>query len=151
MELATLGAALADGIQGTFSGELIRPGDPGYDDARMVKNGMIDRRPALIARPADEASVAALVGLAREKGLPLAVRCGGHSVSGHATCDDGIVVDMGNFNSIEVDPAAKIVRAGGGVTWGELDDATQRDGLAVTGGRVSTTGIAGLTLGAGSG
>ena len=151
MELATLGAALADGIQGPFSGDLYRPGDPGYDQARMVKNGMIDRRPALIGRPADETSVAALVNLAREREVPLAIRCGGHSVSGHGTCEGGLVIDMSAFNSVEVDPAAKIARAGGGVSWGELDDATQRHGLAVTGGRVPTTGIAGLTLGSGSG
>src|SRR3954453_17238575 len=151
MELATLGAALADGIQGTFSGDLYRPGDPGYDEARMVQNGMIDRRPALIARPADEQSVAAVVSLAREGGLALAIRCGGHSVSGHGTCDGGVVLDMSGFKSIEVDAAGKIARAGGGVTWGEFDDATQQHGLAVTGGRVPTTGIGGLTLGSGSG
>lgn len=151
MELGTLGAALADGIQGTFSGDLYRPGDPGYEEARNVKNSMIDRRPALVGRPADEAGVAALVDLARERGLPLAVRCGAHGVSGHGTCDGGIVIDLGGLNSIEVDPAAKIARAGGGVSWGELDDATQRHGLAVTGGRVPSTGIGGLTLGSGSG
>jgi FAD/FMN-containing dehydrogenase len=151
MELGTLGAALAEGIQGTFSGDLHRPGDPGYEDARRVKNSMIDRRPALIGRPTDEAGVVALVNLARERGLPLAVRCGAHSVSGHGTCEGGVVIDLGALNTIEVDPAAKIARAGGGTTWGELDDATQRHGLAVTGGRVSSTGIGGLTLGSGSG
>ena len=151
MELVTLGAALADHLRGTFSGDLIQPGDPGYEDARLVKNAMIDRHPALIARPGDENGVAAVIGLARERGLPLAVRGGGHSVSGHSTCDGGIVLDMSSFRSIEVDPAAKIARAGGGVVWGELDDATQRHGLAVTGGRVSNTGVAGLTLGSGSG
>jgi FAD/FMN-containing dehydrogenase len=151
MELATLGAALADDIQGTFSGDIHRPGDDGYEAARKVKNGMIDRRPALIAKPADEAGVAAIVNLAREQGLALAVRCGGHGVSGHGTCDGGILLDLTGLNSVEVDPNAKIARAGGGVTWGELDDATQRHGLAVTGGRVPTTGIGGLTLGSGSG
>src|SRR3954452_9991035 len=103
MELATLGAALADGIQGTFSGDLYRPGDPGYDDARKVKNGMIDRRPALIAQPGDEESVAAVINLARDRELPLAVRCGGHSVSGHGTCEGGVLLDMGAFNAVEVD------------------------------------------------
>src|SRR3954454_11055007 len=151
MELGTLGAALADGIQGTFSGDLYRPGDDGYDDARHVINKMIDRSPALVGRPADEAGVTALVNLARERGLPLAVRCGGHGVSGHGTCDGGVVIDLSALNSVEVDPAAKIARAGGGVTWGLMDDATQRHGLAVTGGRVPTTGIGGLTLGSGSG
>jgi FAD/FMN-containing dehydrogenase len=151
MELATLGAALADGIQGTFSGDLYRPGDPRYEEARFVKNGMIDRRPALIGRPLDEAGVAALVTLAREQNLPLAIRCGGHGVSGHGTCEGGVVIDLGGLNAVELDPAAKIARAGGGTTWGELDDATQRHGLAVTGGRVPSTGIGGLTLGSGSG
>ena len=151
MELATLGAALADGIQGTFSGDLSTPGDPGYDEARHVKNMMIDRRPALIGRPTDEAGVQALVNLARERELPLAVRCGGHGVSGHGTCDGGVVIDLSALNTVEVDPIAKIARAGGGTNWGEFDDATQRHGLAVTGGRVPDTGIGGLTLGSGSG
>src|SRR3954453_15216573 len=151
MELGTLGATLAGGIQGTFSGDLYRPGDPGYDDARRVKNGMIHRQPALIGRPVDEPGVVALANLARENGLPVAGRCGAHSVSGHGTCEGGVVVDLGELNSVEVDPAGKIARAGGGTNWGELDDATQRHGLAVTGGRVPSTGIGGLTLGSGSG
>src|SRR3954453_7803867 len=151
MELATLGAALADGIQGTFSGDLYRPGDPGYEEARQVWNGMIDRRPALVGTPSDEDGVRALVNLAREKDLPLAVRGGAHSISGHGTCEAGVVIDLSLLKSIEVDPAAKIARAGGGVKWGELDDATQRHGLAVTGGRDPDTGIAGLTLASGSG
>jgi FAD/FMN-containing dehydrogenase len=112
---------------------------------------MIDRHPALVGRPTDEEGVAALVNLARERGLTLAVRCGGHSVSGHGTCEGGIVIDLSGLNSIEVDPEAKLATAGGGTTWGELDAATQEHGLAVTGGRVSNTGIGGLTLGSGSG
>jgi FAD/FMN-containing dehydrogenase len=151
MELGTFGAALADGIQGTFSGDLYRPGDPGYDDARRVWNGMIDRRPALVGRPADEAGVQQLVNLAREERLPLAVRGGAHGISGQSTCDGGIVIDLGGLDSIEVDPAAKIARAGGGVRWGQFDEATQRHGLAVTGGRDADTGIGGLTLASGSG
>jgi FAD/FMN-containing dehydrogenase len=151
MELATLGAALADGIQGTFSGDLYHPGDAGYEEARSVWNGLIDRRPALVGRPSDEAGVQALVNLAREKDLPLSVRGGAHSISGLGTCDGGVVIDLGGLKSIEVDPAAKIVRAGGGVKWGELDEATQKHGLAVTGGRDPDTGIGGLTLASGSG
>jgi FAD/FMN-containing dehydrogenase len=151
MELATLGAALADGIRGTFSGDLHQSGEAGYEEGRRVKNGMIDRRPALIARPTDEAGVAAIVDLARDQGLELAVRCGGHGVSGHGTTDGGILLDLTGLDSIEVDPNAKIARAGGGVTWGDLDAATQEHGLAVTGGRVPSTGIGGLTLGSGSG
>jgi FAD binding domain/Berberine and berberine like len=151
MELATLGTTLAHDVRIRFSGELWTPEDPGYDEARHVINTMIDRRPALVGRPADEDDVAALVNLARDRGLALAVRCGGHGVSGHGTCDGGVVIDMSGMNSIEVDPAAKTAKAGGGVTWGEMDAATQEHGLAVTGGRVPTTGIAGLTLGSGSG
>src|SRR3954453_11511852 len=151
MELGTLGAALADGIQGTFSGDLYRPGDDGYDDARHVINKMIARSPALVGRPADEAGLTARVNLARERGLPLAVRCGGHGVSGHGTCDGGIVLELGAFKKVDIDPAGKIVRAGAGLMWGDLDAATQEHGLAVTGGRVSTTGVGGLTLGSGSG
>jgi len=151
MELATLGAALADGLQGTFSGEIYRPGDPGYEEARRVWNGMIDRRPALIGRPTDEAGVQALVNLAREEGLALSVRGGSHGISGHGTCDGGIVIDLRGLNTIEVDPVARIARAGGGTKWGEFDDATQRHGLAVTGGRDPDTGIGGLTLASGSG
>jgi FAD/FMN-containing dehydrogenase len=151
MELATLGAALADGIQGSFSGDIYRPGDPGYEEARRVWNGMIDRRPALVGRPSDEDGVQALVNLAREEGLLLSVRGGAHGISGPGTCDGGIVIDLSGLKTIEVDPAAKIARAGGGVKWGELDEATQRHGLAVTGGRDPDTGIAGLTLASGSG
>src|SRR5438477_3506877 len=151
MELATLGTTLAHDVRIRFSGELWTPEDEGYDDVRRVKNGMIDRRPALIGRPADEDDVVALVSLARERGMELAVRCGGHGVSGHGTSDGGVVIDLSGLNSIEVDQDAKTAKAGGGVTWGELDAATQEHGLAVTGGRVPSTGIAGLTLGSGSG
>src|SRR3954467_3827419 len=106
MELATLGATLADGIQGTFSGDLYRPGDPGYEEARGVWNGMIDRRPALVGRPNDEAGVQELVNLARERALPLSVGGGGHSISGLGTCDAGIVIDLAGLKMIDVDPAA---------------------------------------------
>jgi FAD/FMN-containing dehydrogenase len=151
MELGTLGATLADRIQGTFSGDLYRPSDPGYEEARRVWNAMHDRRPALVGRPADEAGVQQLVNLARGESLLLSIRGGAHSISGQGTCDGGVVIDLAGLKTIEVDPAAKIVRAGGGVKWGELDDATQRHGLAVTGGRDPDTGIGGLTLASGSG
>jgi FAD/FMN-containing dehydrogenase len=134
-----------------FSGRLIRPGDPGYDDARTVFNAMIDRRPAVIARCATTADVAAAVGFAREGGLPVAVRSGGHSVAGLSVCDDGIVIDLGGLKTIDVDATAKTVRAGGGVLWGELDAATQEHGLHTPGGRVTTTGIGGFTTGGGYG
>jgi FAD/FMN-containing dehydrogenase len=138
-------------IRGRFTGELFEPDDDGYDDARIVFNGMIDRRPRLIVRCSGAADVAAGILLARETGLPLAVKGGGHGVNGHAVCDDGIMLDLSPMKQIDVDPEARVVRAQAGVNWGEFDAATQAHGLATTGGRVTTTGIAGLTLGAGSG
>jgi FAD/FMN-containing dehydrogenase len=135
----------------TFSGELIRPGDPRYDESRAVFNAMVDRRPALIARCATTADVVAAVQFAQESGLAVAVRSGGHSVAGFGVCDGGIVIDLGGLKTIEVDPAAKTVRAGGGVLWGELDAATQEHGLQTPGGRVTTTGIGGFTTGGGYG
>jgi FAD/FMN-containing dehydrogenase len=134
-----------------FSGQVLHPGDEGYDEARQVFNGMIDRRPALIARCANADDVAAAVNLAREHYLPLSVYGGGHGVTGSAVVDAGICVDLRGMTGIAVDPEARTVRAEGGLTWGELDAATQEHGLALTGGRVSETGVAGLTLGSGSG
>src|SRR2546423_7045374 len=138
-------------IRGRFTGELLEPGDDGYNEARTVFNAMIDRRPRLIVRCSGAADVVAGVLLARETGLPLAVRGGGHGVNGHAVCDDGIMLDLSPLKRIDVDPEARVARAQAGVTWGEFDAATQAHGLATTGGRITTTGIAGLTLGAGSG
>jgi FAD/FMN-containing dehydrogenase len=117
----------------------------------MVWNGLFDRRPALIARCRSVDDVVAAVNFARETGLELAVRGGGHSAVGHGSCDDGIVVDLSQMNAIEINPDARIARAQAGMTWAQFDAATQEYGLAVTGGRFSTTGIAGLTLGSGSG
>lgn len=134
-----------------FQGPLIGPEDPAYEEARRVFNGMIDRRPAVIARCTRVADVQAAVGFARANGLLVAVRGGGHHVAGHATCDGGIVIDLSPLKDISVDPETRAVRAGGGVTWGEFDRETQVHGLATTGGRASTTGIAGQTLGSGSG
>jgi FAD/FMN-containing dehydrogenase len=134
-----------------FSGTLIHPGDDAYDDARSVFNGMIDRRPALIARCASADDVVAAVNLGREQDLPLSVYGGGHGVTGSAVVDAGICVDMRGMKGISVDPEARTLRAEAGLTWGEVDAAVQEHGLALTGGRVSTTGIAGLALGSGSG
>jgi FAD/FMN-containing dehydrogenase len=134
-----------------FAGELIGPDHPGYDEARRVYNGAIDRRPALIARCTGPQDVRAALAIARERELAVAVRGGGHSISGFSTCDDGIVIDVGPIDHARVDPAARRGRFGAGLTWGAFDAATQAHGLAVTGGRVTHTGVAGLTLGSGSG
>ena len=134
-----------------FGGELIGPGDAGYDEARKVFNGMVDRRPAVIARCTSAGDVAAAIRLARDNHLPLSVRGGGHGVTGSAVVDGGVCIDLRGMKGIEVDPVGRTVRAEGGVQWGEFDAATQAHGLAVTGGRHPDTGIAGLTLGSGSG
>lgn len=135
----------------SFHGHLISPGDPEYETARPVYNAMIDRRPALIARCADTADVVAALAYARERGLLVAVRGGGHNGAGLGTCDDGIVIDLSGLRSIEVDPAGRTVRVGGGCTWGEVDRATGEHGLATPSGIISTTGVGGLTLGGGLG
>jgi FAD/FMN-containing dehydrogenase len=151
MAATILDESAIQAIRGRFVGDLLEPGDDGYDEARTVFNAMIDRSPRLIVRCAGAADVAAGVLLAGETGLPLSIRGGGHGVNGHAVCDDGIMLDLSPLKRIEVDPEARVARAQAGVNWGEFDAATQAHGLATTGGRVRTTGIAGLTLGAGSG
>ena len=132
-------------------GALIQPGDSEYDAARAVWNGMIDRRPRLIVQPADAGDVITAVNYAREQGLLLAIRGGGHSAAGLAVCDGGMVIDLSSMREVQVDPARRIARAQGGATWGDFDRATQAHGLATTGGLISSTGIAGLTLGGGQG
>jgi FAD/FMN-containing dehydrogenase len=134
-----------------FAGELVSPDDGRYDDARQVWNGAIDRRPALIARCAGPADVAAALRVAREGEMPVAVRGGGHGVAGLAVCDDGLVIDLSPMRAIAVDAGNRTARAQAGVLWGELDAATQAEGLATVGGIVTHTGIAGLTLGGGIG
>jgi FAD/FMN-containing dehydrogenase len=138
-------------LDSTFTGELIGPHDPGYDEARRLCNGMIDKRPALIARCTGPEDVQIALAHARENGLIVSVRGGGHSTAGYSCCDDGIVIDTGPMKNIDIDVERRTGRFGAGLTWGELDAATQRHGLAVTGGRVTHTGVAGLTLGSGSG
>lgn len=135
----------------TFRGALLRPGDVGYDEARRVHNGLVDKRPALIAQCRNASDVADAIRLAQQLGLEVAVRAGGHNVAGRATIDDGLMIDLAQMKEIHVDPERRRVRAQAGVTWAELNRETQRHGLAVTGGVVSSTGIAGLTLGGGLG
>ena len=134
-----------------FAGELIGPDDPGYEQARRTFNGAVDKRPALIARCTGPEDVQAALACARERDLVVAVRGGGHSASGYSCCDDGIVIDTGPMKHVQIDVERRTGRFGAGLTWGEFDAATQEHGLAVTGGRVTHTGIAGLTLGSGSG
>jgi FAD/FMN-containing dehydrogenase len=132
-------------------GALLRPHDDGYDTARRVWNGNVDRRPAAIARCLDAADVQRAVGFARDEGLLLSVRGGGHSAPGYGTNDGGLVIDLSLLKAITVDADARTAQVGGGVLWRELDEETQRAGLATTGGTVSNTGVAGLTLGGGLG
>ncbi len=135
----------------TFSGELIAPDHQDYNTARKLFNGAFDKRPALIARCTGPQDVQAALAYAREQDLVVAVRGGGHSIPGYSSCDDGIVIDTGPMKSVEINVENRTGRFGAGLTWGELDAATQEHGLAVTGGRISHTGVAGLTLGSGSG
>jgi FAD/FMN-containing dehydrogenase len=149
--MTALDQASSAELSARFSGVLLRPGESGYDDARRVHNGMIDRRPALIARCLGTADIADAVNFARVRGLDLAVRGGGHNVAGRAVCDDGLMLDLSLMRGIHVDPVRRTARAQGGVTWREFNRETQAHGLATTGGVISTTGIAGLTLGGGLG
>jgi len=135
----------------TLRGPAIRPGQEGYEAARRVYNGMIDRRPRLIVQCADVADVIRCVDFAREQRLPLAVRGGGHSAPGFGTCDDGMVIDLARLKGIRVEPANRVVRVEGGCTWGDVDHATHVFGLATPGGLISTTGVGGLTTGGGFG
>jgi FAD/FMN-containing dehydrogenase len=150
-----MAAVLPENIVGKFRaslhGALIMPGDNGYDPGRRVWNATVDKHPALIVYCADAGDVLRSVAFAQQQGLPVAVRSGGHNVAGNAVCDDGIVIDLSRMKRIEVDAAARVARAQAGMVWGEFDYATQAVGLATTGGIVSRTGIAGLTLGGGIG
>src|SRR5215217_2881088 len=147
----TLDNQLVHELGGRVSGPVLSPNDPGYDEARRVHNGLVDRRPALIARARTADDVVAALAFARRTGLEVSVRGGGHNVAGRAVSDGGLMIDLAEMNAIAVDPGRATATAQGGVTWGELNVATDAHGLAVTGGAVSTTGIAGLTLGGGLG
>ncbi|MDF2763842.1 MAG: FAD-binding oxidoreductase [Rhodospirillales bacterium] len=147
---SSLSQALTE-LARSFSGQLLRPGDPGYEEARKVHNGLVDKRPALIARCAGVADIADAVRLGQELNLEVAVRGGGHNVTGRATTEGGLMIDLAGMKGIHVDPRTRTARAQGGVTWAEYNRETQLHGLATTGGAVSSTGIAGLTLGGGLG
>ena len=151
MSQLAIPAPAVDELRSKVLGEVVTPVDPAYEEARLVWNGMIDRRPALVVRCSRTPDVAAALACAREHGLPVSVRCGAHSTPGYSSCDGGIVIDLRPMNGVEVDAESRTARVQGGAVWAELDAATQEHGLAVTGGRVSDTGVAGLALGSGSG
>ena len=140
-----------DALRADLRGCLLLPTDQDYDEARRVWNGMIDRRPALIARCAGVADVIAAVKLAKAHDLVVAVKGGGHNIAGNAVCQDGLMIDLSTMRSVYVDRDARTARAEGGATWGDFDAETQAFGLATTGGLISSTGVAGLTLGGGIG
>jgi FAD/FMN-containing dehydrogenase len=148
---APLSDEIIEALAATLRGPVLGPNDPGYDDVRRVWNGMIDRYPAVIARCAGTADVVACVDFARERGLSLSVRGGGHNVAGNAVRDGALMIDLSLMKGVHVDPLNRSARAAAGVTWGEFDRETQLFGLATPGGEVTTTGIAGFTLGGGMG
>jgi FAD/FMN-containing dehydrogenase len=143
-------AAIA-AFRGRLRGTLLAQGQDGYDAARRIQNGLIDRRPALIARCAGTADVVEAVGFARDRGLLLSIRAGGHNVAGHAMNDGGLVIDLSDMRGVHVDPVRRTARVAGGATWGDVDRETQTFGLAAPGGVVASTGVAGLSLHGGYG
>jgi FAD/FMN-containing dehydrogenase len=151
MTAATIDADRVDAFSVSISGTVLQPGEDHYEAARRVHNGLIDKRPALIARCRGAADVSAAVGLARETGLEISIRGGGHNIAGRSVTDGGLMIDLAEMKGMYVDPEARTIRAQGGVIWSEFNRETAVHGLAVTGGAISTTGIAGLTLGGGLG
>src|SRR5215469_1408247 len=147
----TLSKAAIEQLARGLRGQLLRPGETGYDTARTIWNAMVDRRPAIIARCAGVSDVLRSVDFARNHGLLLSVRGGGHNVAGNAVCDGGLMIDLSPMRGIRVDPQQRTVRADGGCTWRDLDHETAAFGLATTGGIIPATGIGGLTLGGGLG
>ena len=149
--MGTLSVQQVEAFRSKFVGSALVTDDPGYDDARRIHNGLIDKRPAIIARCGGPGDAAAAVRLGRQTGLEISVRGGGHNVAGKAVTEGGVMIDLAPMKQIRVDPHARTITAEGGVTWGELNEAAHLHGLATTGGVISTTGIAGLTLGGGIG
>lgn len=150
-ERRDIGASALERLRSSLRGELLSDGTPAYESARAVYNGMIDRRPALIARCADVADVIRSVALARDHALLVSVRGGGHNGPGLSVCEGGLMIDLSRMRGVRVDPEARTVRVGGGCVWGDVDHATHAFGLATVSGIISTTGVAGLTLGGGHG
>jgi FAD/FMN-containing dehydrogenase len=151
MDMAVSATEIVDALQASFSGTILTPGTGDYEDVRRVHNGLIDKRPAVIARCRTSKDVSTAIGLARDAGLEISVRGGGHNIAGKAVTDGGLMVDLSLMKDVTVDADARTITAQGGVTWGELNDAAHAHGLATTGGVISSTGIAGLTLGGGIG
>jgi len=149
--MTRLNTAALEGFQQRISGEVITSADPAFDSVRRIHNGMIDRHPAVIVRCIGVADVIDAIDLALSQGLEIAVRGGGHNVAGRAVCDNGLMIDLSLMKGSWVDPRSRKIRVEGGVTWGEFNRATQVHGLAATGGAISSTGVAGLTLGGGFG
>ena len=147
----TAEAHSSETLRAQLAGSILLPSDAAYEDARRVHNGLIDRRPAMVARCHGTADVQAAVRFGRERGLELAVRGGGHNVAGHAVCDGGLMIDLSGMRGVHVDPRSRRARAQGGATWGDYNRETQLHGLASTGGIISSTGVGGLTLGGGLG
>ncbi|WP_411102566.1 FAD-binding oxidoreductase [Streptomyces sp. cmx-4-9] len=146
-----MGKLSAEQLRDRVRGQVVTPDDEGYDQARTVHNAMIDKKPAVVVHCANAGDVMAAVDFARENGIDLAVRGGGHSVPGFGTCDGGVVADLSAMRGVRVDPVRRTARAEGGATWGDFNAATHAFGLATTGGIISTTGVGGLTLGGGIG
>ena len=140
-----------EGLAGAVKGRVVERGDSGYDEARALYNAMIDKHPAAVAYCTDEADVSAAVRFARDRGLRIAVRGGGHNGAGLGSVDDGLIIDLSSMNEITVDPAARMVRVQGGALLRDVDAATHEHGLAVPAGIIGTTGVGGLTLGGGVG
>ena len=149
--MANISAGAVDELQTGISGTVSRPGEAGYDEAVNIWNAAIGRRPAVVASCTTSQDVAAALAFARQQGLEVSVRGGGHNYAGFSLCEDGLMIDLTPMKAVSVDPGARRAKCGGGTTWGELDAATQAHGLAVPGGFISRTGVAGLTLGGGFG
>ena len=140
-----------EAFRSSLLGDILLPADAGYDEARSIHNGMIDRHPAMIVRCKDRVDAAATVSYCGSNNLLLSVHCGGHSVAGFSVCEGGVMIDLTPMNQVEVDPSSRTANVGGGANWEDIDKATQANGLATTGGIAPTTGVGGFTLGAGHG